>query len=76
MKISTFSTSSSILDVENDQKFFNIKQVYSGISATETQQSMLPHQKESFLNHCREFYREAIQTGQSERPNIAGNLAA
>ena len=48
-------------DTENDESYWlSLDKVYPGIMAHETIQKMVPHERESFLTRCRNWYREAI----------------
>ena len=50
----------SNVDVNDEHKWVPLDQVYPGYMASETLKEMLPHQRESFLVRCRDWYREAI----------------
>lgn len=49
------------LDVDDEMKWRKVDDVYPGICAYETLKQMKPHERESFLIRCRNFYREAIK---------------
>ena len=48
------------IDVNNTYKYVPVNKIYPGINASETIHKMVPHEKESFLLRCREWYKEAI----------------
>ncbi|CAK8676915.1 unnamed protein product [Clavelina lepadiformis] len=49
------------LNVDDSSRWLSIQEVYPGLMASDTIKELLPHQKESFLERCREWYREAVK---------------
>ena len=49
------------LDVEDKANLVPLEKVFPGISAVETIKSLKPHEKESFLRRCRDWFIEAIK---------------
>ena len=50
-----------MLNVDDSSCWVSPELVYPGLGASETIKQLLPHQKESFLERCRDWYREAIK---------------
>ncbi len=48
------------IDVNDDSCLVPIEKVYPGYGASETVQTMLPDEKESFLKQCRDWLKEAV----------------
>ncbi|GFN92271.1 Zinc finger protein kiaa0543 [Plakobranchus ocellatus] len=48
-------------DVDDDMKWKDVSDVYPGICAYETLESMKPRERDSFLGRCRDWYRSAIK---------------
>ena len=53
------------INVEDRTKLIPFSEIYPGILASETIKIMLPHEKESFLSRCRDWYKEAVCQVQS-----------
>ena len=51
----------SIEKINVEANWIALDKVYPSIMASETLQKMLPHEKESFLMRCRDWYKVAIQ---------------
>ncbi|XP_076811420.1 uncharacterized protein LOC143458307 [Clavelina lepadiformis] len=49
------------LNVDGSSRWLSIQEVYPGLMASDTIKELLPHQKESFLERYREWYREAVK---------------
>ena len=49
------------VDVDKEMDWHPLSEVYPGIMASETVKEMRPHEKESFLKRCRNWYREAVR---------------
>ena len=49
------------LNANDESKWVPLEKVHPGYMASETIKELPPHQKESFLRRCREWYNEAIQ---------------
>ncbi|CAK8695479.1 unnamed protein product [Clavelina lepadiformis] len=49
------------LNVVDSSRWLSIREVYPGLMASDTIKELLLHQKESFLERCREWYREAVK---------------
>ena len=56
-KVSSFFS----VNVHDQSKWLPLHEVYPGYCAQETIKLMRPHEKESFLARCREWYIEALQ---------------
>lgn len=52
------------INVDDESKWLSLDKVYPGIAATETLAEMRPHERESFLSRCRNWYKEAIRQMQ------------
>ena len=50
-----------LFSVDDNSIWLPCEQVYPGLKATETTNTLLPHQRESFLDKCRNWYREATK---------------
>ena len=53
------------INVEDRTKWIPLNETFPGILASETIKTMLPHEKESFLSSCRDWYKEAVRQVQS-----------
>ena len=53
------------INVEYRTKWIPLSEIYPGILASETIKIMPPHEKESFLSRCRDWYKEAVRQVQS-----------
>ena len=51
----------SNIDVDDASKWLATEKIYPGILASETVKSMKPHERESFLTRCREWFRVAVK---------------
>jgi hypothetical protein len=49
------------INVDDETQWLPLREVYPGIMAYETMKSLLPHEKDSFLTQCRDWYREAVR---------------
>ena len=49
------------INVDDETQWLPLLNVYPGILAYETIKSLPPHEKESFLKRCRDWYREGLQ---------------
>ena len=49
------------LPIDDSSTWNSPEQIYPGLEASDTMKLLLPHQKESFLIRCRDWYREAIK---------------
>ena len=51
------------LDVDDEAKWLPLDKIYPGLNASETikDKTVKPHEMESFLKRCRDWYREAIR---------------
>ena len=49
------------INVDDQTQWLPLLKVYPGIMAYETMKSFLPHEKESFLKRCRDWYKEALR---------------
>ena len=49
------------LPIDDSSTWNSPEQIYPGLEANDTMKLLLPHQKESFLIRCRDWYREAIK---------------
>ena len=49
------------INVDDETQWLPIHQIYPGIMAGETVKLLLPHERESFLKRCRDWYREAVR---------------
>ena len=52
------------INVDDESKWMSINEVYPGFTAAETLGNMRPHEKESFLIRCRNWYKVAIRQMQ------------
>eukprot|EP00112_Aurelia_sp_Birch-Aquarium-sp1_P014236 Seg306.6 transcript_id=Seg306.6/GoldUCD/mRNA.D3Y31 product="Zinc finger protein 862" protein_id=Seg306.6/GoldUCD/D3Y31 len=59
--MSTVDSDLNAIDVDDERKWIALESVYAGIYADETMNGMRPHEKESFLKRCRDWYREAVR---------------
>ncbi|CAM1331742.1 Uncharacterised protein r2_g4065 [Pycnogonum litorale] len=48
------------IDFDDELQWIEIEKVYPGYLAYETLEQMVPHERESFLKRCRDWYREAV----------------
>ena len=49
------------INIDQQDQWLPLDKVYPGVNAQNTLSSMKPHQKETFLKRCRDWYREAIR---------------
>ena len=49
------------INVDDESQWVPTEKVYPGYAACDTVQTMVPHERESFLKRCRDWYREAIK---------------
>ena len=59
--MTTVDNDLNAINVDDERKWVALDSVYAGIYAAETMKGMRPHEKESFLNRCRDWYREAVR---------------
>ena len=52
------------INVDDESKWISINEVYPGFPTAETLANMRPHEKESFLIRCRNWYKVAIRQMQ------------
>ena len=52
------------INVDDESKWISINEVYPGFAAAEILANMRPHEKESFLIRCRNWYKVAIRQMQ------------
>ena len=51
----------STINVDEETKWLPLDKIYCGITAQESLLKLLPHERESFLKRCRDWYREAVR---------------
>ena len=49
------------VDVDDETQWVPLEQIYPGLSASETIKDLKPHEKESYLKRCRDWFRKSIQ---------------